>query len=57
MKCINCENSLQTGDMFCRKCGTKIHKYSYYVFANVFVFLFIVLIIAFAALFIASFLV
>lgn len=57
MKCLNCENPIQENDIYCPKCGIKIIKSAYYVIANIFIFIFTVLIIGLVALFIASFLV
>lgn len=57
MKCINCENNLQTKDIFCRKCGIRIEHGGYYIFLNIFIFIFVAVAIGLVVLLIASFLI
>ena len=33
-KCINCESNIRETDKFCRNCGCKVHKNSYYILIN-----------------------
>lgn len=56
-KCYNCLDYIKDSDKFCRNCGCKIRKNSYYVFINILMFFLIIIIIIVILLFLASYLV
>ena len=55
-KCVNCNNELQSEDIYCRHCGCKVMKNSYYLICNIIIVILTITIILLIALFIASFL-
>lgn len=55
IKCLNCKKDTRDDDKYCRNCGTKIRKNSYYVILNILNFIFIIILIFIVLLFIASY--
>ena len=56
-KCPNCTNDTRDTDIYCRSCGIKIEKNSYYVLINIFIYFALIGLVLIVALFVASFLV
>lgn len=56
-KCLNCKNINKDKDIYCRNCGTKLHKGYYYILINIATIFTIIGIILMTILFIASFIV
>ena len=56
-KCLNCKNINDDKDIYCRNCGTKLHKSYYYILINITTILIIIGLILMTILFITSFIV
>lgn len=54
-KCINCESNIRETDIFCRNCGCKVHKNSYYILINFAIVIISIGLLLLLALFIASY--
>lgn len=56
-KCLNCQSVNKENDIYCRNCGSKLYKSTYYILVNIATIFVIMGLILMTALFIASFVV